>query len=303
MKHTDIMTHEEIRYFSKKSDARALWILVSNWAMIIGIFAMVPLWTNPLTILLAIILLGGRQLGLGVIMHECGHSSFFTKWSWNKFAGQWLSAAFVYSNAKDYRIGHGKHHRSGGTKEDPDLSNYVNYAVTKNSFFRKVLRDLTGRTGMKIFIFSAKKFGMINVFAWIVANGFLWAVLAATGHGMLYLLWPISWLTSYMLYSRIRNAAEHGAVPDLFDPDPCLHTRTTYARWFERLTVAPNNVNYHLEHHILASVPCYRLREFHQFLKDKEILGNAEICNGYGEVLHRLIQSNTNDTPDIELTV
>lgn len=301
MTHSDIMTPEEIRFFSRKSNARALWMLTFNWGMIIALFAMVALWTNAFTILLAIVLLGGRQLALGVIMHECGHGSFFEKWSHNRVAGQWLAAAFIYNNAKQYRIGHGKHHRNGGTEHDPDLANYKHYAVAPSSFARKVVRDLTGVTGVKIFAYSARKLGTENVLMWIASNLVMWSILFATGHGLLYLLWPAAWLTSYMLYMRIRNAAEHGAVPDLYDPNPCMHTRTTYARWWERLTVAPNNVNFHIEHHILPSVPCYRLREFHNFLKERGVFSQANICNGYGEVVKQLIRTASPETPEAEV--
>lgn len=302
MKHTDIMSHEEIRFFSRKSNVHATWMLLFNWGTIVAIFAMVAVWTNPLTILLAIILMGGRQMGLGVIMHECGHGTFFQKWSHNRFIGQWLAAAFLCDNAKRYRVVHGKHHRSGGTKDDPDLKNYEYYAVPGSSFARKVLRDLTGMTGVKIFYYSAKNLGLRHIAIWLAANTLMWTVLFATGHGILYLIWPVAWLTTYMLYMRIRNAAEHGAVPDLFDPDPCLHTRTTYARWWEKLTVAPNNVSYHIEHHILTSVPCYRLKEFHIFLKERGVFVKADICHGYGQVIKRLIKPSTTENPEAEAT-
>jgi fatty acid desaturase len=289
MKSTDLLSREEIRRFSKKNNARAAWILVFNWAFIALIFAVVARWTNPLTIIAALILFGGRQLSLAVITHECGHGSMFTRWNWNKFTGQWLSAAFVFSNAKAYRIGHTRHHRCGGTDKDPDLQNYVNYAVTRQSFRRKLLRDITGRTGVKILAFNMKKFGKESAVSWITAHTLMWGLLYLSGHGWLYLLWPGAWMTSHMFIIRLRNAAEHAAVPDLFDPDPRLHTRTTLPRWWERIIIAPNHVNYHIEHHILPSVPCYRLREFHLYLKDKGLLDNAELCDGYWAVIKQLI--------------
>lgn len=302
MKHSDVMTPQEIRDFSKKSNASAFRVVAFNWLSVIAIFAVVAAWTNPLTIVLAIVLLGGRQLGLSVIVHECGHNNLFEKWSTNRFVGEWLAAAFVFSDAKRYRVGHTKHHRLGGTEDDPDLANYVNYAVPKASFRRKVLRDLTGRTGVKTLLLASRAYGRKSVGIWVAANALMWAILFATGHGWLYLLWPVSWLTSFMLYSRVRNAAEHGSVPDLFDPDPRKHTRTTYARWWERMTVAPNRVNYHLEHHILPSVPCYRLRAFHDFLLNKGVLVEANLCNGYGEVLKQLIQSPESEDAEFPLT-
>ena len=265
------------------------WGAVSNWLMIAAIFAMVAVWPNVFTVILAILLLGGRQLGLAVIMHECGHGSMFTRWSWNKFAAQWLAAAFLLSDAKQYRIKHGKHHRLGGTAEDPDLANYRDYAIARKRFLRKIRRDLTGRTAIKIFLFSVKTQGWRGVVKWTIANGAMFAVLWATGHPWLYLLWPAAWATSHMVVIRIRQAAEHAAVPDLYDPDPRKHTRTTIPRPWEKLFLAPNKVNYHLEHHILPSVPCYNLTAFHEHLKAKGALEGADICQSYWQVIGKLI--------------
>jgi fatty acid desaturase len=102
-------------------------------------------------------------------------------------------------------------------------------------------------------------------------------------------LWLTAFFTFYMVFVRIRNLAEHAVVPELFDDDPLNNTRTTLARWWERLTVAPNSVNYHLEHHLVPSVPKYRLSEFHQVLKSKGLLENADIAAGYGKVIRKLI--------------
>jgi fatty acid desaturase len=286
---TDVLTREEIKHFSKSNDVKAAWVILANWGMIAGIFAMVAVWPNVFTVLLAIALLGARQLGLAVIMHECGHGSMFTRWSWNKFAAQWLAASFILSDAKQYRIKHGKHHRLGGTEEDPDLANYRDYAIARARFLRKIRRDLTGRTAIKIFLFSVKTQGWRGVLKWSVANGAMLAVLWAAGHPLLYLLWPAAWATSHMVVIRIRQAAEHAAVPDLYDPDPRKHTRTTIPRPWERLFLAPNQVNYHLEHHILPSVPCYNLKAFHKHLKAKGVLDGADICQSYWQVIGKLI--------------
>ena len=67
--------------------------------------------------------------------------------------------------------------------------------------------------------------------------------------------------------SRLRQVAEHAAVPDLYDPDPRHNTRTIPAGWLDRLVFCPLGVNYHLEHHMLASVPIYNLPRMHRLLK------------------------------------
>jgi len=283
------LTKDEIQRFSQRNNWSALRIVVGNWLMIIAIFAAVAYWTHPVSIAIAIVLLGGRQLGIAVLVHDCGHGTMFTRLSWNRFVAHWLAAPFIFSDAEAYRIKHNKHHRLGGTKDDPDLQNYVNYAVARRSFLRKIMRDLTGRTGFKTFVLSAKGYGPRAVMTWVAGNAVMFGVLFLSGHGWLYLMWPVAWMTSYMLVVRIRQAAEHGSVPDLLHPDPRKHTRTTYARWWERLIFAPNNVNYHLEHHILASVPCYRLPEFHAYLKAEGHLDTAELCTGYWEVIKKLV--------------
>ena len=286
---SEMLTKETIQRFSKRSDWSALRVVLVNWLMIASIFAAVALWTNPAVVFLALVLLGGRQLSLEVIMHDCGHGTLFTRWKWNRFVAHWLSAPFIFGDAERYRVKHNKHHRLGGTKDDPDLQNYVNYAVARRSLLRKITRDLTGITGIKALRLSAKAFGARTVAHWTIANGLLFGILYLSGNGFLYLLWVAAWLTSHMLVVRIRQAAEHASVPDLFDPDPRKHTRTTYARWWERLIFAPNNVNYHLEHHILPSVPSYRLKEFHHYLKAEGHLDSAELCHGYWNVIKKLV--------------
>lgn len=58
----------------------------------------------------------------------------------------------------------------------------------------------------------------------------------------------------------VRQVAEHAAVPNLDNNDPRQHTRTVFANWLERLLFAPHHLNYHLEHHLLATIPIYYLR-------------------------------------------
>ena len=94
--------------------------------------------------------------------------------------------------------------------------------------------------------------------------------------GYLYLLlWVVPELTWHMFISRVRNIGEHGAVPD--NNDRLRNTRTTHAGWFERALVAPYFVNYHLEHHLLVSCPCYRLPQAHALLIAKGFGPRMEI--------------------------
>ncbi len=293
MKISDVATRQELAPFTERSDRKAIGYLVFNWAFVAAIFFFVSMWTNPLTIVLGIALLGGRQLGFAGLMHDCGHRMLFSGGRTNAILGQWLCAYPILSDLPRYAAGHQKHHAFAGTDKDPDLPNYQSYPISRASFRRKVIRDLTGQTGLKALLATWRRGRTeLSKAPWngnalvghVIVNGLLFAVLFALGEGLLYFMWPIAYLTTYMLFARLRQVAEHGAVPNLFDLDPRMNTRTTIVRWWERLCVAPFHLNYHLEHHFQANVPCYNLAAFHRFLAAKGVYDETDFPNGYREL-------------------
>jgi fatty acid desaturase len=297
---TDFVPLDDLTRFTERNNTRATRFVIFNWAMVALIFAGVALWTNPLTILLGVALLGGRQLGFAALMHDCGHRALFEDDRTNAWVGQWLCAYPILSDLPRYAAGHRKHHAFAGSHDDPDLPNYQSYPVSRASFRRKVVRDLTGQTGLRALRATwargkadlAKAPWNGNALAGhALVNAAMFAVLWGTGAGWLYLLWPAAYLTSYMLIARLRQIAEHGAVPDLFDPDPRKNTRTTLVRWFERPFVAPFNLNYHLEHHLHASIPCYQLPAFRHYLASRGIYDETNFPSGYGELFSETLRA------------
>lgn len=298
MKVTDVATREELQRFQKKSNFWGAYYTLFNWAFIAAIFAAVGQWTHPLSVLLGVVLLGGRQLAFAALYHDAGHGLLFeNKWL-NHHVGQLLCAYPVLSDMPSYAKGHRRHHGLAGTKRDPDLPNYAAYPVTPDSFRRKVLRDLTGRTGLKavVAVWRRSKSAVFKapwngnfLLSQVIVNGALFGALHAAGHGTLYLMWPAAYLTFHMLFARLRQIAEHGAVPDLYDLDPRRNTRTTYVAPWEKLFVAPFNLNYHLEHHYSATVPCYRLKGFHRFLKERGLYEGVDFPSSYRDLFTRLV--------------
>ncbi len=301
MKISDFLDKDDIARFTAKSDARAWSLVLGNWLMIAVIFAVIAAFPGPLTILPAVVLLAGRQLGLSVLMHEAGHRTLFaTPWL-NDVVGQWLCGAPVFSDLPSYARGHLHHHRQAGTRDDPDLPNYAAYPVSRESFRRKVLRDLSGQTGLKLLgsIFRGAS-GVISretrnsslpLLRQLCVQLLLFLVLFLSGIGWAYLLWLGTFLTVFMLIIRVRQVAEHAAVPDLYHPDPRMNTRTVEAPWWQRMVFAPNGVNYHLEHHFMASVPCYRLAALRKHLKQRRALDGVPVFQGYGQLLRHTVTS------------
>jgi len=292
-----LFSEAEFAAISERSDLHAWWLVICNYGLVAATFAVMAVWPHPLTIVAGVIVLGGRQLGFGVLTHECGHGTLFRDRRTNEWVGEWLAAAPTFNNMKAYIRGHLHHHRLAGTDQDPDLPNYADYPIERSRLKRKLWRDLTGRTGMKqtrglmqgFANFSRLDAGQrLALMRGAMVNVGLLAVLVAVGQAWLYLVWAAAFLTTNRLVSRIRQVAEHGAVPGLYDPDPRRNTRTVIANPIERLIFCPLGVNYHLEHHMLASVPIYNLPKMHRILRDKGYYDDVDFPRGYGELLRRV---------------
>lgn len=102
-----------------------------------------------------------------------------------------------------------------------------------------------------------------------------------------YLLWLVALATTFQLFLRIRNIAEH-ACTTTGSEDPFTHARTTYAGLLARATVAPYWVNFHSEHHLFMGVPCYSLPRAHALLGAGGYHQRMTIETDYLSVLRRV---------------
>ncbi|HSG89075.1 MAG TPA: fatty acid desaturase family protein [Pseudomonadales bacterium] len=292
-----LLSEDEYAAITRRSDGRAAWIVLCQWLQVAAIFAVVGLWTNPLTLLLGTLLLGGRQLGFGILVHECGHRTLFQTQRLNDWVGDWLGAAPTFNNMRAYMRGHLVHHRLAGTEQDPDLSNYRDYPISRARLRRKLGRDLTGQTGWRTLKGIGRSIAKLPelspearaaVVRALVVNIGLLGVLTAFGAPWLYLVWIAAYVFVNPLVSRIRQVAEHAAVPDLLDPDPRMHTRSIRANYLWRAIFSPHDINYHLEHHLLASVPIYNLRPMHALLARRGAYAGLEFPSNHLDLLRQV---------------
>jgi fatty acid desaturase len=163
-------------------------------------------------------------------------------------------------------------------------------------FWRDVLGDLTGATACRRALAWRAPGGGGVAAVWsrwrgpLVANAVLLAALTALGHWRLYLLlWLVPLATWYQLVSRVRDIAEHALASE--DDDPLRNTRTVLAGFLARTFVAPYWVNYHLEHHLLVFVPCWKLPEAHALLVAKGYRPRMEVAPSYAAVIRRATSS------------
>jgi fatty acid desaturase len=293
-----VFSPEEWSRLTSRSSLRGLWLVAHAW----GAIALVALWPNPLTWAIAVMVVGTRQLGLAILMHEAAHGGLHRNKAINEFVGQWLCAVPVGADLASYRAYHLQHHKFTQQPEDPDLSLSAPFPITKESYTRKAIRDLTGQTFVKqrlpllLSLFKRAEpdaevahesfvaTGREKTARFLVANAALFGLFWIAGAGVWYVgVWLVAIATWLSLVTRVRNIAEHACTST--GQDPFSHARTTLASPIERLLIAPYWVNYHTEHHLFMYLPCYRLPEAHRLLVDKGLIGRMEVAPGYLEVM------------------
>ena len=274
------LSRDQIRAFTRTSNVAGVYAIASTWLVIAACFTAVHY--VPLLFPLAVVILGGRQLALAVIMHEAAHGTLFGTRRLDLVV-ELTCAAPVWSDIARYRRHHLGHHAHTGTERDPDLGLAPIEPMSSASFRRKLVRDLTGISGLRrivglllidleLLVFNVggsisraprrgfwhhARAGIRNLWKPVLANVALALVL-----GWVYLAWVCAYLTVFSLVLRLRSLAEHAGLERT--DDPFRNTRTTYASLLARATVAPLYVNYHLEHHLLPTVPWFRLPALHR---------------------------------------
>ncbi|HVU01371.1 MAG TPA: fatty acid desaturase family protein [Polyangiaceae bacterium] len=298
---TEIFSLDEIRWLNQRSDLMGFLAVGFTWAVIAGTLGMLawvstrPLWMAIPAFVVGLSVLAGRHLGLAILHHEAAHRTLFrTRWL-NDFVGDWFCARPTWNDLPKYRANHFIHHRKTNQPDDPDLSLVEPFPTTRASLRRKLTRDVLGLTGLK-YLFGRVMMDA-EVLRWTVANDIVrlpqegrtpWSYVAAfvrnswgmfltnallyalcrmSGHGWLYGMWVLSYVTPYPLFLRIRSMAEH-AVTDR-GRDMFTNTRTTRAGFFARATVAPVRVNFHIEHHVMPAAPYFRLPAMHRMLVER----------------------------------
>jgi fatty acid desaturase len=256
-------------------------------------------------------LIGSRQLGLAILMHDGAHGCFSTNQKLNMGLSQWLCA---YPDLRgDARLPryHLQHHQRTQREDDPDLVLSAPFPITKASYKRKLWRDITGQTG-----YEQRKAQLrmaLGEASWplqqraahfwsklgpqVLVNALLFAGLAAAGVWWAYpLLWLLPLLTWFMVITRIRNIAEHAVVGEADDPP------AQYAHDADELARArvhrPLFRQLSLEHHLFYYVPCYNLPKLHRILRDGPHGPRMEIAESYAAVLRKATaKSDSEDRP------
>ena len=141
---TNYITKAELRTLTTRSDFIGVWMVFHVWAVVILAGAVAVIWPNPLSIILAFFIIGSRQHGMAILMHEAAHGLLFNNRRVNDFVGQYVLAAPYGGDLKAYRKYHLKHHKYTQSENDPDIGLSAKFPVSKASLRRKFFRGYDG---------------------------------------------------------------------------------------------------------------------------------------------------------------
>jgi len=302
-----MLQKEELRGLSRISPWRSAWAMFLDWLGIAGLFAVAIRWPNPLTYLLAFVLISRQQLALAILMHDGAHSRLFPSGVANDYLGQFFTAAPLFFSQDSYRKFHLKHHLRPLAADDPDISLIGGYPIPKGSFLRKLARDLFGISYFKFigyFFYKprrkkteaspAKPAGpskrlplWYQIFSVVAFNGLFSLILDRLGHPWYFVFfWVLPMMTVLQVLLRIRGIAEHAGYRAEENQMLCSRTVVNPLQTF---FFAPHQVNYHMEHHQYPSVPFFNLPKVHRLLKERGSLPETNLYTGYGKVISELL--------------
>jgi len=279
------LTAAQMKELHRKSDLRGALQTLGYLGLVFGLAGLslhaARFWPWPVTA--ACLLVYGMVASFLInAVHELGHGTVFrTRWL-NRFFCH-VCAFFGWINHEMFQSSHTRHHRY--TLHPPDdLEVVLPIRILVRDFFRD------GLINFPAFLWRMKN-------TWRIARGRLqgeweltlypetapeervppirWARVLLAGHGTILLVsiatgqWMIPVVFSLApfyggwLFFLCNNTQHVGLQDHVNDFRLCSRTFTLnpvvrFLYW---------QMNYHIEHHMYAAVPCYRLKKLHELIK------------------------------------
>ena len=276
-----------------RAELRRIPSLLNAWSVLwcygqnILILAAAVQINHIATWLIAFLLMGRMHAQFASLMHEAAHRLLFKHRGANDWVGNWLLGFPVITSTPAYRRVHMAHHREEFGPDEPDIPLYANYPITAESFRRKLVRDATGQTGIKLFRNQLRGFRSPDVrvrrtlLKMTLVQVIVIAAFFAVGHPWLYLtMFVLPYFTLWRVINRLRSIAEHGGLRA--DDDRRIATHSVVQRPIARFYLVPYNIGFHLAHHVDAGVPFRHLPKYHALLRDTRYVDDSYEYPSYG---------------------
>jgi len=265
--HPDV--RPELRTIPSYRNALSVVSLYAQTAAVLVATVVWAPWSWPITF----VLMGRAHAQFASLMHEAAHRMLFTNRRANDLVGRWLLGYPSFTPTDGYRRSHMAHHREEFGPDEPDIPLYRGYPISRASFRRKLVRDATGQTGVKLMRGLLRAVRSPDATSRRVARSIvatqlvLLAAAIASGYWWLYpCFWLAPYLTVWRVINRLRSIAEHGGMRASKDRRETTHS--VRQSWTARFLLVPYNIGWHLAHHVDSGVPFRNLPRYHAALRE-----------------------------------
>jgi fatty acid desaturase len=281
---------EVLRELTKKSDLKG-WLQAGSFLVIFLLTTGAALSFFEMKMWVAMVIacyvhsLFHQMVGMSAAVHELSHGTPFKSKRVNEFFYK-LFCFLTWNNPVHFRASHMLHHQytvfrgldkevmQEPVKKKMNWLNYLSWLTFDVKWFRQLFRanllHVIGKGNVDFFFWDPlfpeddpRRKQMIR-----------WARFALAGHVALvavfsvFHLWVLIYLVSFgnffaTIMGRLTGAIQHTGLNEN-TPDWRLICHTVKVNPVVRFLYW--NMNYHIEHHMYAAVPCYNLPKFHEAL-------------------------------------
>ncbi|MGE6632149.1 guanitoxin biosynthesis L-arginine gamma (S) hydroxylase [Bacillus sp. NPDC077027] len=258
---------------------------------------------------LSVLIIGSRQRALATILHDASHLCLAKNKTLNRLLGTYFSGYLIGQEFHIYRDSHvkGHHMHLGDPNKDPDYQYHLEVGLyrLKNSqhfLIKYVLKPLflINIFSYALYVFKHRMMQFRKYPKHYAQMIMMWLIISAVllyFHLFLYVIlyWIIPYFTAFMVIGWFIEIAEH--YPLVLDNKKSIQmTRNRFSHWIEAFFLSIHAENYHLTHHLQASIPYWNIAKAHQIMmKDAKY---EELNQKMGGVF---ISSNRNEPLILDL--
>ena len=291
-----LLSSAQIKELSTPKPRRAMVDAAVCWAWILGALGLVAWHTAWWTVLIAIPVIGNRYYALFIIGHDGMHRRLFPTIKRNDFWTDVLVLGAIGAITRINNSNHLTHHRHLATAEDPDRHKHACFNKADRLELLEFLSGVTSvwRAAKAVFLTRGRKH-LRPAAAGSTATSYTfrdfvilasWFAILAGGLTRFIGWWayPVLWLLPVYLFmflgDNFRSFAEHSRPEG--DQAADRHRLITYtSNPFERMLVAPMNMNFHIAHHLWPSIPYYNLPEADRLIRQHPSAAGLEWRGSY----------------------
>jgi fatty acid desaturase len=284
--------HSDFVKFSKVSKWISIATLVGIWCGILTAVILAEKFNTPYVI--SFLLISAFQVHLLMMLHDGAHFLIHPNKKFNNLLTDVFCGLPLGVYVKFYRFMHLPHHQfTGVTEKDPEIQlygtqgfdyrrknaratafqffcdfsgiNVIRYLVTFNIFVAKQIQKRTSnRLSGSELLTGVLLYGTVAA-GCVVFNG--WSVL------FWYWVLPLGTMTFGLL--KLHGYGEHTGA---FGPGETERTWVHEYGFLAKFFIYPLNTHLHLEHHLYAGIPWYRLAELRAYLLKNEEFKKSQLA-------------------------